>query len=205
VVFKDKLISNWGGIMQTFDGTTVAQIPHYASYYPDVYPSDDYLYALASFSGSVTGEKLVRTTNLINWEVVGNVPTNASALAINNGTAYVGTTDSKIYSAPLPVADPVVATTSSSSPAATTSTATSSPATKAAWVASTSLVASSEAAPGETPITKDQTSIIKSPTPIETSKSAEKSKTSTFRYSLYAGLGGLTMLFACGIFLFFRP
>lgn len=193
-VFKSHIVANNLGYLQAFDGTNISSVPSSGSGYRDIYASGDYLYSVTY------NNKLTRTSNLTTWETVGDVPANTRSVAVNNGYVYVGTTDSKIYRATLPVETPA-ATTTTSSVETTSVTKSSATAQKAAYVAAPELPTTNESV---TPPT--ETTGIRSTTPsTETKQSAEPAKPNKYKFVWYAGLGGMVLFLFYGIFLAFRP
>ncbi len=88
----------------------------------DTYVQGSYLYVLCTnvWSGTPTAARILRTTNLTDWETLANVPATSASLAVDasNTHVYVGTTSSKLFSANLPAANstlPVVDITSPTS------------------------------------------------------------------------------------------
>lgn len=77
-----------------FDGTTTTNLSSPVGFY-DYTIDGSTLYAVGS-NGTIYS-----TTDLVNWSAVSTAPTTARSIAVSNGTIYVGTTDSKLYSAPL--------------------------------------------------------------------------------------------------------
>jgi len=191
-VFKDKIIANNFNYLQTFDGTNMAFVPYYAAGYWDISPSGDYLYAVTS------NYKLVRTSNLTSWEVLGDAPTGSRSVTVYNGYVYVGTADSKIYRALLPVE--AVATATASSTTTTLTTKSSATTNKAAYVATPELPAADEKVTPttETPIT------VTAPS-TKTKSTTELTRSSKYKFVWYVGLGGLVFFLAYGAFLAFRP
>jgi len=80
--------------LSTFDGTKVAGagVPEGIWGYT---VDGTTLYALG------TSGKIYSTTDLTNWYLQSTAPSTARSIAVLNGVIYVGTTDSKLYSAPV--------------------------------------------------------------------------------------------------------
>lgn len=93
----------------------------------DTYVQGQYLYVLCSnvWSGTPTSARVIRTTNLKDWETLSNVPALASSLAVDttNQNIYVGTTNSKLWKASLPAANTVEPTVYINSPGSSTTPA----------------------------------------------------------------------------------
>jgi hypothetical protein len=61
---------------------------------------------------AVGNGKVLSTTDLVNWYVQGTAPNNATSVTALDGKIYVGTSDSKIYSAPIATSPTLYGTSS---------------------------------------------------------------------------------------------
>ncbi|HEX4775008.1 MAG TPA: hypothetical protein VH234_05835 [Candidatus Saccharimonadales bacterium] len=106
--FAGKMIyQTWPGVdnpsatyLVSFDGSNTQTITATPGGVYDYTIDGNTLYALSGF-GTIYSATLDSTTGLLNWYVQSTAPTTARSIAVMNNVIYVGTTDSKIYKAPV--------------------------------------------------------------------------------------------------------
>lgn len=102
VVFEGALVCSYLGSLRSFDGTTsnILEPPVSLTVVRDFYTHDGFLYLLAD-------NTIVRTDDLVTWQVLGDTPPRASAIAIDGDYVYIGTQDSDLLKSTITVDEAV--------------------------------------------------------------------------------------------------
>lgn len=90
-VFANKIITVTGDRLNAYDGTNLTTVNYFEGLAEDMYVNGGYLYILRN------NDTIVRTSDLVSWQELGNAQTNSKSIAVDNGIIYLGTAGSQIF------------------------------------------------------------------------------------------------------------